>query len=82
MKKITVGLLGMAALLLTTGCHYLNSKMPENPPTGREQLCADLKRNLVFNSSTTTLIGNTSATQRATLMRLYDKNNCSEFEGK
>lgn len=82
MKKITFFALGISAVLLLTGCQYLSSKVPESPATGREQLCRDLKRNLVFNSSATTVIGNQSATQRAQLMRLYDKNNCAEFENK
>jgi hypothetical protein len=73
MKK---SLLLIAAIITLSGCSYFDSKT--NPPTQREQLCAELKRNLIFNTTSIPNIGNAPATQRAQSMKLYEKYNCND----
>ncbi len=60
------------------GCSYVNSKAPATP---QEQLCSELKRNLIFNTASTPSGGdNASPTQNAEMMRLYEKNGCNKLE--
>ena len=66
-------------LLLVSGCSYLTPK-PSRPLTPREQLCTELKRNIIFNTASTHSIDAASATQRAEMIRLYEKNNCANIK--
>jgi len=82
MKKKILAVVLTATLVLSSGCEYINSKLPKNPPSQREQICAELGRNLVFNSTSVTNIGTGSATQIAQSQRLYTKYHCEDFEKK
>lgn len=62
------------------GCAYMNSKNSTNPPTQQEQLCSELKRNIVFNTASTPGIGAASSTQYAEMMRLYSKSGCDKID--
>lgn len=77
MKKLCIILL-FAPILY--GCSYTSAKHETNPPTPQEQLCAELKSNLIFNTTSTPPSDTASATQRAEMMRLYHKNNCAKLK--
>jgi hypothetical protein len=64
---------------LLCSCSYINSNSPTKPTTPQEQLCTELKRNLIFNTSSTSSIDSASTTQRAEMTRLYEKNNCDKI---
>jgi hypothetical protein len=81
MGKISI-ILAVGTSALVAGCQYFNSKLPDNPPSQREQICSDLKRQIVFSTTQNTNMATAPVTERAEAMRLYDKNNCSEFDGK
>ncbi|EKE01109.1 MAG: hypothetical protein ACD_21C00212G0005 [uncultured bacterium] len=74
MKKYCALLL-LAPMLY--GCSYL--KAPANPPTPQEQLCSELKRNLIFNTVSTSPGSAASPTQSAEMMRLYEKHGCDKL---
>ncbi|GEM_PF-3855426 len=63
---------------LLCSCSYLDSRNATNPPTQREQLCSELKRNIIFNTASTPSMGAASPTQYAEMTRLYNKNNCDK----
>jgi hypothetical protein len=69
----------MPFLLLLCGCSFINSKLPENPPTQQEQACSEIRRNIVFNATSNASFSSSSPTQQAEMMRLYDKNNCDKI---
>jgi hypothetical protein len=59
--------------ILLVGCSYIQS----NPPSGRDSICADLKRQLIFNK--TDLGSNyrkSSAVEQVQLMQLYKQYEC------
>jgi hypothetical protein len=72
----------LIAVLALTGCSWMNSKVEKNPATQRENLCAELKRDIIFSSTTTQNIGSSIPAQKASLMHLYDRNKCTDFEKK
>ncbi|MCL5261591.1 MAG: hypothetical protein M1561_08020 [Gammaproteobacteria bacterium] len=80
MKKTFFVLAAIFLGFCLTGCEYLNSKISSNPPTQKEKICSEIKRNLVFNTTSVPNFTNASATQRAELMRVYHKNDCEQFE--
>ncbi|CAL7959727.1 exported hypothetical protein [Gammaproteobacteria bacterium] len=61
-------------------CSYLNARNATNPPTQKEQLCSELKRNIIFNTASTPTTGTASPTQYAEMTRLYRKNGCDNLE--
>ncbi len=66
--------------IILTGCAYLGSKSPSDTPTPKEQLCQELKRNIIFNSTSGPTFSAASTTQRAEMYRLYEKYNCNQPE--
>ena len=71
--------LTLLCLPLLCGC-VSNTKVGSNAPTPQEQLCAELRSNLIFNTTETSPVVTASATQRADMMRLYHKNNCDKLK--
>jgi hypothetical protein len=61
-------------------CSYLNAKNATDPPTQKEQLCSELKRNIIFNTASTPATGTASPIQYAEMTRLYKKNNCDNLK--
>lgn len=85
MDKLVVA--ALAGVIFLTGCSYLDSKAQENPPTLREQQCMALKNQLNFSKTdnmigSSDISGETSPTQKASLMQDYKKYNCTDFETK
>jgi hypothetical protein len=76
MKKSYVLFLLMPLLC---SCSYLDSRNATNPPTEREQLCSELKRNIVFNTASTPSTGAASPIEYAEMTRLYNKNDCDKI---
>ena len=74
MKKFTI----LSLVFLLSGC--ANSTSSNNLPTQQEQLCRELKRDIIFNNTSGPNFGAASDTQKANMMRLYDKYNCSKLE--
>ena len=68
-------------IIISSGCTYaeLNSS---NPLTPTEQLCQELKRNIIFNTTSGPAFGSASVAQKAQMYRLYDKYNCRKLEKK
>jgi hypothetical protein len=85
MDKLAVVTLASIVFFLT-GCSYLNAKAEENQPTQREQQCMTLKNQLNFSKTdvigSSNISGETSPTQKASLMQDYKKYNCTDFETK
>jgi hypothetical protein len=77
MKRLCVVLL---STMMLCGCAYLSSKAQKNPPTPKERLCSELKRNIIFNTSSFQTGGEASPTQEAQMMRLYEKNGCDKLK--
>ena len=71
MKKLFV----LIALVLC-GCSYNAHK----PQTQQEQICAELKRDIVFNTASIPATQSASSTQYAEMLRNYDKNGCNNLE--
>jgi hypothetical protein len=67
-------------IILLSGCASSDSNPPGYIPTQNEQLCSELKRNIIFNSTSGPSFGAASATQKAEMYRLYDKYNCSKLD--
>lgn len=85
--KITMGIkimkkiFGVLFFIVTLcGCVYSGSE--KYIPTQTEQLCHELKRNIIFNTTSGPTFGAASATQKAEMYRLYDKYNCGKLEKK
>jgi len=76
MKKFYILFLLIPALY---GCSYMNTRNATNPPTQKEQLCSELKRNIIFNTASTPATGAASTTQYAEMTRLYKKNDCDNL---
>lgn len=76
MKKIFTVLL----TLTLYGCAYLNSRNENNPLSRQEQVCSELKRNIIFDTTGVTGIGTASSTEYAEMTRLYNKNGCDKLE--
>lgn len=74
MKK----LLTLIASLTLCGCAYNANK----PQTQQEQICSELKRDIVFDTASTPSTGSASSTQYAEMLRKYDKNGCNNLENK
>jgi len=74
MKKLIL----LSLVFCLYGC--TNLKSSENLPTQQEQICRELKRSLIFNATSGPNFGAISDTQKANMMRLYDKYNCSRLE--
>ena len=75
MKK---SLIYICLILILPGCNNLRSNV--NPPTQTEQLCSELKRNIIFNTASMPNIDKSSATQQAQMLHLYDKYDCKALE--
>lgn len=69
-------------VILISGCTYSKSNSSTDSLTPKEQLCQELKRNIIFNATSGPTFGAASSTQKAEMYRLYDKNNCGQFERK
>ena len=67
------------SLLLLNGCSYINSKLPKNPPSAKERTCAELRRNIIFNTTSMPNMTSSSPTKRAEMERLYQKNDCDNI---
>ena len=69
------------AIFVLSGCSYSNADLETKSKTSTEQLCSELKRNIVFNTASGPNIGGAaSATQQAQMLHLYDKYDCSKLE--
>jgi hypothetical protein len=75
MKKFTI----LSLLFLVSGCTNLTSSST-NLPTQQEQLCRELKRGIIFNTTSGPNFDATSTAQKTNMMRLYDKYNCGQLE--
>jgi len=62
------------------GCSYLDARNATNPPSQKEQLCSELKRNIIFDTASTPATGAASPTQYAEMTRLYNKNGCDNLD--
>lgn len=62
-------------VLVLCGCSYIKGK----PQTKQEQLCAELKSDIVFNTDSVSSMNNSSAAQHAETIRLYEKNGCDKL---
>ena len=80
--KIELIATAMFCAMMTAGCSYIESKMPANPPTGKEQICSELRRNIIFNTTSMSSTATSSPTQRAEMDRLYKKNDCDNLNKK
>ena len=61
-------------------CAYIGSKSISNSLSQQEQICSELKRNIIFDTASTPGTGSASSTQYAEMMRLYSKNGCDKLE--
>ena len=68
----------LIALSVLCGCSYNAHK----PQTQQEQICSELKRDIVFDTASTPSTGSASSTQYAEMLRRYDKNGCNNLENK
>lgn len=68
-------------IIILSGCTYAELRST-NPSTPTEQLCQELKRNIVFNTTSGPTFGSALVTQKAEMYRLYDKHNCKKLEKK
>ncbi len=76
MKKLP---LLLAVAMMLSACSHLIDENAKNL-TPRKKFCRELKRNIIFNSTSTPHLGAASATQQAEMLRLYDKNGCGRLE--
>ncbi|HBS51582.1 MAG TPA: hypothetical protein DEA62_01135, partial [Coxiellaceae bacterium] len=65
---------------ILSGCFHSNLNSATNPPSQEVQLCTELKRNIIFNKTSTPSIGTASATQYTQMINLYDKYGCSKLD--
>lgn len=81
MKKNTLLIILVSIL---TGCTYFNSDQDsnQNSPTSTQRMCKELKRNLIFNSTSNFNMGKSSATERARMTKMYEKYGCANIDKK
>lgn len=80
MKRIVVLSLLITTIILS-GCSYLGPKSSETL-TQKELLCQELKRNIIFSTTSGPTFGSASTTQKAEMYRLYEKNGCNKLDKK
>ena len=76
MKKI--GALFLLVFILA-GCGFSDPKSASNTLTQKEQLCQELKRNIIFSTTSGPTFGAASTTQKAEMYRLYEKYDCNNL---
>jgi hypothetical protein len=72
MKKIIL----LTILISLVGCSYINP----TKQTPQQQLCAELKNDIIFSNTPDAPTTTASVTRRTELVRLYEKNRCDKLE--
>ena len=62
------------------GCANSNLDSPTYQSSPSEQFCKELKRNIIFNRTSSLNLGTASATQREQMIHLYEKHGCNKLE--
>ena len=80
-KKSIITICYVCVISMACGCSYLGSKAEKNIPTGREQICNELSRDITLDKSNADInIRQESVTEQARMMKDYSKNKCGSIQ--